>query len=51
MHYECKKNEEVNINIFNLTTNAITISPKEIISEVQSVTVDESVFERIENDT
>ena len=51
MHYECKNNEEVNINISNLTTNAITILPKEIIREVQPVTVDESVFERIENDT
>ena len=51
MHYEYKNNEEVNINISNLTTNAITISPKEIIGEVQLVTVDESVFDRIENDT
>ena len=51
MHYECKNNEEVNVNISNLTTNAITISPKEIIGEVQPVTVYKSVFERIENDT
>ena len=34
-------------NISNLTTNAITISPKEIIVQVQPVMV-KSVFQRIE---
>ena len=30
IHYEYKNNEEVNINISNLTTNAIKIGHKEI---------------------
>lgn len=48
IHYEYRKNDEVNVNISNLTTNSITISPKEILGEVQPVTVDESVFDRLE---
>ena len=51
IHYEYRKNDEVNVNISNLTTNSITICPKKILGEVQPVTVDESVFERLENKT
>lgn len=50
IRYSYKENSEVNINLSNLTTNSITISPKAILCEVQPVTVDESVFEKIENE-
>ena len=44
-----KESSELTINLSNLTTNSITISPKAVLCEVQPVTVDESVFDKIEN--
>ena len=49
IHYEYKKNKEVKVNVTNLTTNSVTITPKSILCEMQPVKVDESVFERIEH--
>lgn len=46
-----KRNCEINVNMSNLTTNTITVSPKAILCEVQPVTVNESVFEKLENET
>ena len=50
IQYRYKANGEVDVNCSNLTTNSITISPKAILCEVQPVTVDESVFEKIERE-
>ena len=38
------------MNITNLTTNSVVISPRSILCEIQSVTVDESVYHKIENE-
>lgn len=51
INYNYKKNGEISVNVSNLTTNAVTVSPKAIIGEVQPVTVDESVFEKLEKQT
>lgn len=51
MQYNYKKNKEVYVTLSNLTTNSVTISPKAILCEVQPVCVDESVFDRLENQT
>ena len=48
IQYQYRNNDEIMVNISNLTTNSVTISRKAIIGEVQPVTVDESVFEKIE---
>ena len=48
IQYQHRNNGEIMVNISNLTTNSVTISPKAIIGEVQPVTIDESVFEKIE---
>lgn len=51
IQYEHRNNGEIIVNLSNLTTNSVTISPKAILGEIQPVTVDESVFERIERET
>lgn len=51
IQYSFKSNSQVNVCCSNLTTNSVTISPKAILCEVQPVTVDESVFERIEKES
>ena len=51
IQYNYKENNEVNVSLSNLTTNSVTISPKEVLCEVQPVTVDESVFDKIENES
>ena len=50
INYNFKSNGEVDVCCSNLTTNSVTISPKAVLCEVQPVTVDESVFERIETE-
>ena len=50
IQYSYKANGEVNVNCSNLTTNSVTISPKAVLCEVQPVTIDESVFDRIERE-
>ena len=44
IQYEYKKNKEVIVNVTNLTTNSVAITPKSILCEMQPVKVDESVF-------
>ena len=51
IQYEHRNNSELMVNLSNLTTNSVTISPKAILGKVQPVTVDESVFEKIEKKT
>ena len=46
VQYDYKKNREVTVNISNLTTNTITISPKAILCEIQPVVIDEEVFRK-----
>lgn len=48
LQYEHKKNKAVIVNVTNLTTHSVAITPKSIICELQPVRVDESVFDRIE---
>ena len=50
IQYQYKANGEVGVHCSNLTTNSISISPKAILCEFQPVTVDESVFVRIESE-
>ena len=49
VHYVYGNNKEVIINISNLTTNSVTIAPKAILCELQLVTIDEEVFNKIED--
>ena len=49
IQYNYKENSDLTINLSNSTTHSITISPKALLCEVQPVTVDESVFDKIEN--
>ena len=44
LQYEYRNNGELMVNLSNLTTNSMTISPRAILGEVQPVTIDESVF-------
>lgn len=44
-----KNNKEVIINLSNLTTNTVTVSPSAILCELHPVSVDESVFQRTED--
>ena len=43
----CKK--EILVNVSNLTTNTVNISPRAVIAELQPVTIDDSVYEDIES--
>lgn len=45
------KYAEVAVNVTNLTTNSIVISPKSVLCEIQPVTVDEAVYDKIEDAT
>ena len=49
--YDNSKNAEVIVNLTNLTTNSVVISPKSILCEIQPVTVDATVYDKIENET
>lgn len=49
INYSYKKNNEIFVNISNITTNSVTISPKEVLCEIQPVTIDEFVFEKLES--
>ena len=51
IQYNYKLNNEVNVNCSNLIMNFVTISPKSILCEVQPVSIDESVFDRLEKQT
>ena len=51
IQYEHRNNGELMVNLSNMTTNSVTISLKAILGGVQPVTVDESVFEKIEKKT
>jgi len=48
VRYEYGKNSNITVNLSNLTSNVVTISPKEIIGELQPVTVDNSGIDQIE---
>jgi hypothetical protein len=48
IHYQYKKNGIIQVNISNLTSNTVTVSPKSILCELQPVSVDESVYEKFE---
>jgi len=50
IHYNYKKNDKVTVNISNLTTNTVTISPKAIIAEIQPVDVDQTVLDDLNDD-
>ena len=45
------KNAEVVVNLTNLTTNSIVISPKSVLCEIQPVTINEALYDKIEDDT
>ena len=45
IQYKYGQNEELMVNISNLTTDTVIIQPKSIICELQPVSVDEGVFE------
>lgn len=44
-----QKNGEIRVNLSNLSSNTVTISPRAILCELQPVTVDNTVFNNIEN--
>ncbi len=46
VQYKNQRNTEVLVNVTNLTTNTVTISPKAVLCELQPVTVDASVFNK-----
>ena len=51
INYDNTKNAEVLVNVTNLTTNSIVISPKSVLCEIQPVTIDEAVYDKIEDAT
>ena len=51
IQYNYKLNDEVNVNCSEVTTNSVTISPKSVLCEVQPVSTDESVFDRLGKQT
>ena len=51
INYDNTKNAEVVVNVTNLTTNSIVISPKSVLCEIQPVTIDEAVYDKIEDAT
>ena len=50
IQYRYRQNGEMKVNLSNLTTNTIVISPNAILCEVQPVTVANDVFEKIEKE-
>lgn len=48
IHYQNRKKSSVIVNVSNLTTNTVTIPPRAILCEVQPVTIDEAVYEKIQ---
>jgi hypothetical protein len=48
--YTYRNNREIIVNISNLTTNTVTISPRAILCELQPVVIDESVYDKIEKE-
>ena len=50
IQYDNRKNTEVMVNLSNLTTNTVVISPKSILCEIQPVKIDTSNYERHSED-
>jgi len=48
IQYDYKNNNEIKVNLSNLTTNTVTICPRSILCELQPVTVAEEVFEKLQ---
>ncbi len=46
IHYSYRKNGEICVNISNVTTQSLMISPRAVLCELQPLTIDESVFEK-----
>ncbi len=44
IQYDNTRNRKLLVNLTNLTTNTVTISPKAVICELQPVSIEESVF-------
>lgn len=51
INYKYNNNGEVLVNINNMTTETINIAPKAIICQVQPVTIDQAVFDELEEKT
>lgn len=49
VYFQYRKNKEITVNVSNLTTNTVAITPKAILAELQPVNVDEAVFEKIQD--
>ena len=50
IQYKNKNNQEVVVNLSNLTTNTVVINPKAILCEIQPVTVTDDVLHRIQTE-
>lgn len=50
IQYSYNNNKEVKVNISNITTVTVTISPSAILCELQPVTIGDSVSEKLENE-
>lgn len=50
IQYKYRRNDELKVNLSNLTTSTIVISPKCILCELQPVVVTDEVFDNIEKD-
>ena len=48
IQYQYKRNCPVKISLSNITTSPVTIQPRSIICEIQPVSIEEDVFERME---
>ena len=48
VNYNCKAHEEIMVNLSNVTSMSISIPPKAILCELQPVSIDQSVFDKIE---
>jgi len=51
VNFEYEKKTIFHVTLSNLTTNTVAISPKEFICELQPVTIEEEVIERMEGET
>lgn len=49
VNYRYRNNGEITVNITNLSTQTVSISPKVIICELQTVIGDEEVFDKLEH--
>ena len=45
VHFDSSKKAGITVNLTNLTTNTVNISPRAIIAELQPVTIDQTTYE------